>query len=235
MAQIMTLRSLDPELLQHVLLQSGTRSAKGGTTSSSDLNLEPQWETLLDDPNLQINVEDLLAASQRQVQMLDQAEQYFQQAVDRFRRAAAAAAADDIAKSLSSSSSSSQRLEYQHALATALQNWGTTAFTRGGAGPSSAAVALLEEALDVYETTVVPQIRDRLDDAAAAVLPVPVTDTYVAVAEVLYTLSDIYLQLGNYDAAKEMYQKASKYWIWMTRFSLDGHSVNPFFPFSIIQ
>jgi tetratricopeptide (TPR) repeat protein len=88
---------------------------------------------------------------------------------------------------------------YQLQLATCLQNRGTAIMLTSTIGR---ATVVLEESRTIFKE-VFPKLQRNSPDSQ---------DTALAMAELLITLSDAYLQVGNYDNSKARYQEAMKWY-----------------------
>ena len=140
-------------------------------------------------------LERLESVVQQQIQQLEQAETYF------------GSAALEFYKAVNRERSAVTRVELQNYLANTLQHHGTALVRRGN---MESAASYMEKALDLYENVIVPALQAAPAEEDAYALERQ--DLYVAVAEGLYSLSDIYQQQGKYDLAKDRYQRSSK-WI----------------------
>jgi len=138
-------------------------------------------------------LERLESMVQQQIQQLEQAETYFR------------SAAREFYKAVNRERSAVTRVELQNYLANTLQHHGTALVRRGN---MASAASYMEKALHFYENDIVPALQAA--PAEGDIYSLERQDLYVAVAEGLYSLSDIYQQLGKYDDAKDRYQRSSK-------------------------
>lgn len=131
----------------------------------------------------------ILGSLTQQLGDAEKAMQYFTEAAVVFRQAA------------ETGSTVAERLPHQQSLATTLQNLGTAATTLGDFETS---LRRNEEALQLYTNVLMPALQNQQPSGVSEV-----TDTAIAVSEVLYTLADVYLQLGQHNPAKDRYRQCS--------------------------
>jgi tetratricopeptide (TPR) repeat protein len=132
------------------------------------------------------HVEDVLDIS-HMLDSVKKAERFLEDAIHVFRKAVLTFEGGD-------------QVFYQLQLATCLKNLGTAIMLTSTIGRAN---VILEESYTIFNE-VFPKLQKKSPDSQ---------DTALAMAELLITLSDGYLQVGNYDDSKARYQEAMKWYL----------------------
>lgn len=137
------------------------------------------------------HAEDVLDISHT-LEVLKKAERMLEDAIRVFRKTISNLTGND-------------QIFYQLQLATCLQNMGTAIMMTSTIGR---AIVVLEESRTIFQEVFPKLTKESLERQ----------DTALAIAELLITLSDAYLQVGNYDHSKIHYQQAMQ---WYSDYNLD--------------